>query len=407
MPEAVDTQGPGRISPSASDTQVFHLLDVMIVLARQRKLILTVSFGFALLVGIVVFLLPNRFTAETVLLPPQQSSSMGSLLAGQLAGGALGSVAGGSIGLKNPADMYVSLLKSRTVEDAMIKRFDLIARYHVKDVSDARKQLESHMSIALGSKDGLITLDMTDRDPHQAAGMANAYVDEYRKFSESLAITEAAQRRVFFQQQLLQANEDLAKAEDLLKRMQQTTGVVQIDSQTRASVESAASLRAQIVAMRVQLQGMRAYATDANPEVLEIKQQLAALEDESAKLSGNGTGTSSDFLIPKGKIPDADIEYIRRVRDVKYNETVSELLARQYELAKVDEARQGAPIQVVDSAIPPEHHSLPKRGLSILAAAVFGFVVTCGWSLLAQGWRHLEMDPAEAERLALLRQALQ
>lgn len=405
-PETLVEQLP-RTEAQPASAQDVHLLDLLIVLARRRRPILGVTIGSAILAAVVVVLIPSRYTAETVILPPGQNSSMSSAVLGQLGGsGALASMAGASLGIKNPGDLYVSLLKSETVEDAMIRRFDLMARYRVKRLSDARKKFEARTSIALGPKDGLITLSITDHDPQRAADMANGYIDEYRKFSANLAITEAAQRRIFFQQQLLEANENLAAAEEAMKKTEQATGAFQIDSQTRALVESAASLRAQIVAKQVQLQGMRAYATEDNPAMLDTKQQLAALEDQLAKLSGSDQGASSGLLIPKGKVPEAELEYIRKLRDVKYYETVSDLLARQFEIAKVDEARQGSSLQVVDVALTPDHRSFPKRTITVILSALFGVFAACGWCIVAEGWRRMQNNPAEAERLAALRDAL-
>src|SRR6185369_10930497 len=177
-----------------------------------------------------------------------------------------------------PGDVYVSLFRSRTVEDAVIKRFGLLSRYRESRVTDAREEFEEHATVSLGLKDGLIRVSVKDRDPKIAAEIANGYVDELRKLSATLAITEASQRRLFFQQQLEEAKNSLVTAEIKMKNTQQSTGLVQIDSQARALIESAAALRAQVVAKQVQIQAMRSFATEENPELVTAKQQLAALE---------------------------------------------------------------------------------------------------------------------------------
>ena len=390
--------------PSA---QAVHLLDLLIVFANRRRFIFRFTLGAAVLAVIAVLLLPSRYTAETVVLPPGQNSSMSSALMGQMAGaGGLAAAAGASLGMKNPGDMYVSLLKSRTMEDSVIQRFGLMARYHAQKQSLARNALESHVKVALGAKDGLITISVTDRDPKQAATIANGYIEEYRKFSANLAITEASQRRVFFQQQMLEANESLAAAEEALKRTQQSTGVLEVDSQARSLIESAAELRAEVVAKEVQLQGMRAYATEDNPELLMGKQQLAELQAQLSKLGGSDKNAGSDIIVPKGNIPEAGMEYIRKLRDVKYYETVSSLMAKQFEMAKLDEARQGATLQVVDVAVPPDTRSFPKRTLTVLAAMLFGFFLACGWCVLAEGMQSRKGNPDERQRLDALRAAL-
>jgi capsule polysaccharide export protein KpsE/RkpR len=238
-----------------------------------------------------------------------------------------------------------------------------------------------------------------------ASQIANGYIDEFRKLSANLAITEASQRRAFFQQQLLEANENLATAEEAMKGTEQSTGVLELDSAARSLIESAATLRAQVVAKEVQLQGMRSYATEDNPQMLEVKQQLVALQDQLAKLAGSGQYAGSDFVIPKGRVPEAEMEYIRKLRDMKYYETIADLIAKQFEMAKLDEARQGSIIQVVDQAVPPDHWSGPKRTITVVASTLFAFLASCGWCILMTGVRRIRSNPAQVRRLSALRAA--
>jgi uncharacterized protein involved in exopolysaccharide biosynthesis len=273
-------------------------------------------------------------------------------------------------------------------------------------MSDTRKAFENHSNVTLGAKDGLISITVTDRDPRLAAEIANAYVDEFRKLSASLAITEAAQRRVFFQQQLLEANENLTRAEEAMKRTQQSTGVLQVDTQARSLIESAAVLRGQVVAKEVEVQAIRTYAAENNPQLVVAEQQLSALKAQLARLSGTNANSSSDIIVPKGNIPEAGMEYIRRLRDLKYYETINELIAKQFEIAKLDEARQGAVVQVADVAIPPDARSFPKRTVSVIVAALVSFVSACGWCLLAGTLDRLRNDPTERVRFDTLRATL-
>jgi uncharacterized protein involved in exopolysaccharide biosynthesis len=278
-----------------------------------------------------------------------------------------------------------------------------MSRYGTRRPSSGRAALEAHSKVVLRPKDGLITLSVTDRDPKLAAEIANGYVDEFRKFSANLAISEASQRRLFFQQQLLEANENLAKAEEAMKHSEQTTGVLQIDSQARSLIESAATLHGQIAAKEVQLQAMRSYATEDNPQMVTANQELAALKVQLAKLAGTDKNASADIIVPKSNIPEAGLEYIRKLRDVKYYEAITELMGKQFEMAKLDEARQGAVIQVVDTALPPDKRSFPKRSLTIILAMVLGFFAACGWCFLAEGLRRLKSNPGERQRLDALR----
>jgi tyrosine-protein kinase Etk/Wzc len=398
----------GQVESQSAFSQDVHFLDMLTILSRRRRFVFFFTVGAAVLTTVAVLFIPSRYTAETIVLPPGQNSSTSSALLGALGGsGALASAAGASLGIKNPGDIYVSLLRSRTVEDAVIKRFGLMDRYRTRKNSDARVAFEKHSNVVLGAKDGLITIGMTDRDPKLAADIANGYLDEFRKFSAELAITEASQRRIFFQQQLFEANQNLAAAEEAMKGIEQSTGVLQIDSQTRALIESAADLRAQVVAKQVQMQGMRSYATEDNPQMLEVRQQLAALQAQLAKLGGSDQSSSAGLIVPKGNVPQAGMEYIRKLRDVKYSETIAELIGRQFEMAKLDEARQGMVIQVVDVALPPDHRSFPRRTITVAIVSLLGFLAACGWCFLVEGFERLKSNPAERLRLDALRATFQ
>jgi tyrosine-protein kinase Etk/Wzc len=390
----------------STPAQQINLLDILIVLSKRWRFLLRFTLGAAILTAIIVFLIPNQYTAMSVVLPPGQNSSMSTALLGQLAGsGSLASLAGASLGLRNPAELYVSLFRSRTVEDALIQRFGLMARYHRKNMVDARMAFEYHARVTLGAKDGLIRIDVTDRDPNFAAELANAYVDEFRRHTDTLTITEASQRRAFFEQQLLEANENLAKAEDAMKKTEQSTGVLQLDSQARALIESAAVLRGQITAKEVQLQSMRSYVTEDNPQYVMAEQELEALKAQLAKVAGPGASTTADIDVSKTNIPQTGMEYINSLRDVRYYETIADLIARQFEAAKLDEARQGT-LEVSDIAVPPDKKSSPHRTLIIVAGFLLGFLVGAGWLLLQHGLERLKLNPSERPRLDALRNAL-
>jgi tyrosine-protein kinase Etk/Wzc len=352
------------------------LLDLLIVLAEGKRTIFWITAGFAILAILVSLILPKQYTATVTLLPPQQNSSLSAQLTSQL--GAMGGMAalatGGSSLLRNPNDMYVAMLKSRTVEDAMIDHFGLMQEYHKRYLSDARKNFEHYATVDGSGKDQLIHISVEDRDPKRAADLANGYVDQFRALSQHLAITEAGQRRVFFEQQLQQANLNLGNAEEALKETEQKTGLIQLDSQARALIESAAALRAQIVVKEVQIQGMQTYATGENAQLAEAQQELEGMRAQLAKLGGSGQNPG-DLLPSKIQMTAAGMDYVRKVRDAKYYETIFDILARQFELAKLDEAKEGALIQVVDPAIPPDKKSFPRRSLIVITATILGFFI--------------------------------
>jgi capsule polysaccharide export protein KpsE/RkpR len=293
--------------------------------------------------------------------------------------GSLATLAGGSLGLKNPSDMYVSLLTSRTVEDAMIQRFGLMQEYHEKRLSDGRKELERRTSASVGTKDGLIHLSVEDHDAKRAADLANGYVEEFRKLSASLAISEAARRRLFFEQQLQQAKQNLSAAEDAMTKIQQSTGVLQIDSQARSLIESAAVLRAQVMAKQVQIEAMRSFATDDNPALVLAKQQLTALQSQLEHVASSQNDTGSGINLSKGRVTQSGMEYLRAYRELKYQETVFELLSKELEVAKLDEAREGSIVQVVDNAVPPDRKSSPHRLLIVLGVTFLAFWIAVAW----------------------------
>ena len=383
------------------------LLDLLIVLAERRRLIFWVTAGFAIAAVILALVLPVEYTATVTLLPPQQNSSLGAQLAAQL--GSLGGLAqmagGGSSLLKNPNDMFVAMFKSRTVEDAMIERFGLMQEYHSKYLSDTQKAFEKYATVDGSSKDGLIHISVVDSDPRRAAAIANGYVDAFRGFSQNLAITEAQQRRLFFENQLKQANVNLAEAENALEQTEQKTGVIALDSQARALVESAAGLRAQVAAKEVQIQAMQTYATGENAQLVQAEQELASLRAQLAKLGGSGDNPDS-IIVPKGQMTAASLEYVRRLRDVKYYETIFDILARQLELARLDEAKEGSIIQVVDPAAVPDRKSSPKRALLVIAATFFGFLVGIFLALIQAGLEKLKNEDHEAAaKLTSLRKA--
>ncbi len=305
--------------------------------------------------------------------------------------------------LKNPADMYVSLMTSRTVEDGMVRRFDLMTEYHKKKMLDARRKLESRTTVVAGTKDGLIRLTLEDGDPKRAAELANGYVEEFRKLFASMAITEASRRRLFFEDQVQQVKANLTLAEEAMRKTQQSTGVLQIDSQARALIESAAILRGQVVAKQVQIEAMRSFASEDNPNLILAKQELAALESQLERLSGAEQGPESDINLSKGRVTEAGLEYLRRYRDLRYQETVYELLAKEYEVAKLDEAREGSMVQVVDSAVVPDRRSFPPRLLIILGTVVLSFFMAAFWVMLREKLARAFELPENRERLGAIK----
>jgi len=205
---------------------------------------------------------------------------------------------------------------------------------------------------------------------------------------------------------LKQTKEDLGHAEEALKKTQQTTGLIQLDSQARALIETAAGLRAQITAKQVQITSLQTFATDQNAQLVQAQHELEALRAALAKLGGSDADIQGGLLVPKGKVPEAGLEYIRKLRDVKYYETIFEILSRQFEMAKLDEARQGAVIQVVDKAVPPDARSFPNRELIVIGASFIGFVIGLLFVIARAGLDYWKSQAGRDEKLNTLRQVL-
>jgi len=392
------------VHPEPAEQEI-SLLDLLIVLAQNLRFILKFTLGTALLGTIVSLLLPIRYTSVTSILPPQQGGSTSALLS-QLGGlGSVASLAGGSLGLKNPNDLQVALLKSRTVEDAMVERFHLMERWHLKFRSAARKKLEKVVDIDNGTKDSLIRISVTDGDAQRSADMANGYVEEFKKRTAGLAVTEASQRRLFFEQQLSEAKDNLANAEEELKKTEQKTGLIQLDSQAAAAIGLVTNLRAQIAAKEVEIGSMSSFATGENPELQIAKEELASLRAQAEKMGAASEGTTN-ALVPRGNMQEAGLEYVRKLRDVKYFETIFTLLARQYEIAKVDEAKQGTMVQVVDRAVVPDRKSSPMRSLIVLGSAVLGLFIGTVWVFAMEGLKRISSDSGERQRLEMLKRLL-
>ena len=382
------------------------LLDLLVAVGRKKHIVL-IAVAVAVVLGLLLaFLLPKQYTAKTTLLPPQQPSSLGSMLSSQLGDlGALASLGGQGLGLKNPNDMYVEMFRSQIVEDAMIRKYKLSQEYHTKLLSQARKKFEKHSSVDGSSKDGLLHISVTDRNPQRAAELANGYVQQFRDLSRHLAITNAGQRRLFFQQQMEAAKNKLTKAEVALEQTEEKSGMIEIGGQASALIQTGARLRAQIAAQEVEIQGMQSFAAPGNPNLVQAEHELSALRAQLAKLAGKNGNPENQLILPRGKLPSAALKYIRKYRDVQYDQTIFGILARQFEAAKLAEAREGALIQVVDPATPPDRKSSPHRLLILAGCLAGGLFLGIFLALAAAGWDHLKQSPESRAQLQAVREA--
>lgn len=358
----MSTHTPAHTTPSEVD-----LGAMLSVLWEQRRRLAAIPLVVGALAVGGSFLFKPKFLGEVRMMPPQQSQSTASALLGSLgglAGLAGGGAAGALAGLKNPADQWIGILQGRSIADAMIERFKLRERYGLEFQYETRDELDDR-TVVLAGKDGLIQIMVLDEDPKLAAELANGYVEELRKLTKDMAVTEAQQRRVFFEQQLKLAREGMVKAD----RELQGAGVVEgvIKSVPEATVAALAELRARSSALEVRISVMRTMLADRSPELQAALREQAELRAQVARLEKTDPAKSASGQAEA---------YINAVRNVKYYETLFEIMARQYELARADEARDGALIQVVDEAVPAERKATPKRALIGVVSTGVAFVLS-------------------------------
>ena len=380
------------------------LTEVLTWVGEGKRLIATVTAAAAVAAIGIGLLLPKTYTAHATLLAPgsQQQSSSAAALA---ALGSLGGLAGG-IGSKSPDELYVALLKSDSVQRALAERFDLKTRYDVKDYERLRKAMPKYIRIASDKKSGVISVDVDDEDPKFAADLANAHAGEITKVLGRLAVSEAQLRRVFFEKQLSDTKENLVKAEQNLRTVQERSGVIVLDKQAEALILGAAQLRAMIAEREVQLKVLRTSATELNPDVMRLSSELRATRAELARMeSRQGGVTGSAVDIPVGKLPEAGIEYVRARRELKLQETLLETMIRQFEIAKLDEAKEGPVLQQVDLALPPDHKSKPSVMLLALGSMLAALLLSAGYVVMRRyrAWARAQFPEDAPARDALAR----
>jgi uncharacterized protein involved in exopolysaccharide biosynthesis len=383
MSEGTQTSESGEKAQSSRDEDDISLLDLAIVLVENLKLLIVAPLAAGLAAFGISFLIQPTYTATTRILPPQQQQSATAAVFTNQLGGLLGA-AGAAGSIRNPADTYVAMIKSRTVANV------LLARFKLRELYDKRNELASRTKVTAG-KDGLIAIEVDDHDPARAADIANGYVEALRQLTQRLAVTEAGQRRLFFENQLRQSKDDLTKAEITLRGSGISEGSLKTVPQS--ALEALARLQAQVTAQEVKLGAMRGYMTELNPEFRQAQQELAALRAQLAKAE----------QVDAVKATGNGAEYIAKFRDFKYRETLFDLMAKQYETARLDEAREGAVIQVVDAAVRPERKSSPKRVLIFALAVLTGLFVMFIAVFARKVLHNAANEPASAERLRRLR----
>ncbi len=366
----------------------------MIALGEEKWILFFTPLLVAAFLVALSFVITPIFTARTVMLPPQQQQSAATAALSNL--GALGGLAGAAAGVKSPDELYSAFLKSDSIKNALVTRFKLKEHFDVKTLTEAKARLTAKVRVISDKKTGLISIEVDDPDPSFAAALANAHIEELRKVLARLAVTEAQQRRMFLEQQLNLVRDRVALAEVRLRDMQERSGVLSLDAQAQGAIRATVELRSQIAQREVQLGAMRTFATTQNVEVQRLSAEIAQLRAQLNKLE-SGSGQSEQGF--KG------VETVRAYRELKYQEAIMDALVRQFELAKVDEAREGPLLQQLDVALVPERKSKPKRLLMLLGGLVGGLILGILIAVLRRFLKKTATDQASALAWTSLKRA--
>lgn len=351
-----------------------NLLELLRVIARRKSFIVRTCAAAVIIAACISLALRNTYTASAKILPPQKESGGGlSALLGQAGGlaalagmggiGGMGGLGGGT------TDLYLGILKSRSVADAVIKRLDLQTEFKAKTIDDARKKLDARVKFKAG-KDGIISIDADSRDPRKAAQLANTFVEELGRRSVELNLSKAGAERMFLEKRLEMVKLDLRNAENNMKAFAEQNKTFKADSQATMAVEGIARLKAEIITKEALLASLRNNMTDENSDVKALMAGIARLRSQLGTMTGSG---GSDVIPTVGNIPALSVEYVRKMRELKTQEALFELLTKQYEVAKINEAKDTSSMQVLDEAVVPLKTSKPRRLMIVVLAAVTAF----------------------------------
>ncbi|MFC1813821.1 GumC family protein [Thermodesulfobacteriota bacterium] len=408
-----NTERQTNIQADHLDDEI-NLLDLFQVILNRKKMIVGIT-AVAIIISVVVsLLLPEMFTATARILPPQESKSGISGLLSD-AGGMLGGLAGGFLGSQTSSELYVGILESRTIADAVINKFNLKELYDMEYLADVYKKLADRTEISVSRQDQIVSVSVEDRDPQRAADMANLYIQALDHINRTVKITEGYRKRVFLETRLSQVHQDLVKAEVELKEFQEKYKLVSLDEQARVAIEGAARIKGEIISAKTELEVMKQFGTERQIEAIMLKAKIAELQNQLAKIEGStsikgakgGNITvkkDSDFYIPFNELPELGMQLVRFIREAKIQEKIFELVTSQYELAKVEEAKDIDTIQVLDKAVPPDKKSSPKRSLIVILSTFLAFFFAVFMAFFLEFMDRIKTE--DEERYQQLRQGL-
>ena len=367
------------------------------LLLDQRFFLLRVTaYGLALST-LLAFLIPVRYEARTQLMPPDtdMSSGLASLMAmTSKSGGSLGMLAGDFLGLKTSGALFIGILRSETVEDKIIDKFDLKSVYGVKRMQDARRELEEKTGISEDRKSGIITVGVTDHSPERAKAMAQAYVDELDRLVVELNTSSAHRERVFLEERLKSVKQELDSSAKEFSQFASNNAAIDIQEQGKAMVGAAATLQGQLIAAQSELEGLRQIYADSHVRVKAVRARIGELQKKLDEMGGGDLSAGdagSNSLYPSiRKLPLLGVRYAELYRATKIQETVYDLLTQQCEMAKVQEAKETPSVKVLDAAKVPEKKSFPPRLLIMFLGAFLAMTIGAVWILGKDGWDNID-----------------
>jgi len=374
----------------------------------QNRRFLACLAGAGLLLSVVVALLiPSRYQSVARLMPPDNQSGStlargAAALSGQFSG--LAGIGSDLLGLKNTSDLFVGILTSRTVADKLIQGFNLQKLYGVRRMEDARKALAASTETSVDRKSQIITITVTDKNPQRAAAMAQAYVEELNRLVAEVSTSAARRERIFLEGRLQAVNQDLQSAEKEFSQFASKNTAIDIKEQGKAMVDAAATLQGEFIAARSELEGLKQIYTDNNVRVRAAQARSAELESQLERIGGKGESasledaTKNDPLYPSiRKLPLLGVTYADLYRKTKVQETVLETLTQEYELAKVEEAKEIPTVKVLDAPNLPDKKSFPPRTLIVLLGTALAFTLGVAWVFGSALWE--ATDPADPRKL--------
>jgi capsule polysaccharide export protein KpsE/RkpR len=383
----------------------------MQLLWDERRFLARAAF-IGLLLGLVIALaIPVEYESSVELMPPDNQSGQGLAMVAALTGGAggLGPIAGDLLGMKSSGDQFVGILHSRTAEDDLVQRFELKKVYRTKLQEDARKELAQKTRISVDRKSGIIGIVVEDHDPRRAAAIAQGYVDELDHLAATLSTSAAHRERVFLEDRLKSVKQDLDQAATDLSQFASKNTTIDPAEQGRTMVRAAATLQGEMIAAESELKGLEQIYAPNNVRIRSVQARIAELKQQLSKLGGVAGGTSAagsdDQMYPSiRELPILGVAYSDLYRRTKIQEAVYESLTKQYELAKVEEAKETPSIKVLDRANVPERKSFPPRALITLLCTMFMLAGASAWVFGTHRWSRTESDdPAKVLAQAMFR----